>query len=214
VQDLKKTTESKFISNYLGPVEYAAALTMQGDLLLQVQNSGRHHILGLEHPSVITLGYRANPEIEVLPGNQIRIEKIARGGYATIHSEGQLVIYPVVNLRTLGMGVRDYIYLLLETTGKILSRHGITSFINDEALGLYTSRGKIAFCGIQVRHGVTQHGISININNDLSLFNSIRSCGSSSSQFDRLADYAGEVSLSELFSEWVHEFTGSKPVQS
>lgn len=193
-------------SQYLGLIEYGAGLQIQSDLFFKSQKSQEHFIIGLEHPSVVTLGYRAVAAIEVHPENLLRVERTNRGGFATLHSEGQLVIYPVVNLRKLKLGVRDFICILLETTKKLLQNYGVSSFVNENALGLYTKKGKIAFCGIHVSHGITQHGISININNDLGLFKNIRSCGIEAARFDRLAEHKANVELALLYSQWVDDF--------
>ena len=187
-------------------MDYSAGLKLQSELLDKVQNSSVSYFIGLEHPAVITLGYRATLHNDIQPQNVIAVEKISRGGFATLHSEGQLVIYPVLSLRNLQIGVREYIYLLLESTQNLLQLYGVSSFINPEALGLYTSSGKIAFCGIQVSRGITQHGISINVANDLSLFQNIRSCGCEAARFDRLADHAEVPELALLYSQWMDEF--------
>lgn len=199
--------ESLVQFSFLGLIEYQKSLEIQNQLHELSQSTKNHYIIGLEHPAVITLGLRARAEDEVFADTEIPVVRINRGGFATLHSEGQLVVYGVLNLRELGLGVRDYVYLLLETTRGMLSDYGVRSNINEEALGLYTANGKIAFCGIQVKGGVSQHGISINIGNDLKLFSGIRSCGSHHSVFDSLTLNAQKnPGLSEVFSSWQNQF--------
>jgi lipoyl(octanoyl) transferase len=215
VQDLKKTIESKFISEpsaqltsrYLGSVEYALAEKHQYELHDICVRQGQESIIGLEHPTVITLGYRAEPSMELARESElIPVLKVHRGGLATLHSEGQLVIYPIIQLKKYHLGVKDYVQLLLGCTQQLLSDFGVTARLDTEAVGLYTKKGKIAFCGIQVKNGTTLHGLSLNVTNDLSLFSTIRSCGVTNPVFDRLFDHGVQVSLETLFHRWSRIF--------
>ena len=199
---INNTIESAF----LGLQDYQKSLQMQGDLMKLAQQSKHNYILGLEHPAVLTLGYRADETLEIKFENTLPIARVSRGGLATIHSEGQLVIYPVINLRELNMGARNYILLLLESTQELLKSFNIQSFIDAKAIGLYTLNGKIAFCGIQIKNGVSQHGLSLNVRNDLSLFSSIRSCGLEKPTFDSLSNYSVSYTLSEIYHLWVEIF--------
>ncbi|AGH95508.1 lipoyl(octanoyl) transferase LipB [Pseudobdellovibrio exovorus] len=200
-----KSTSLQIESSYLGCVEYEKSVGIQQDLLAISQNKKSHYIMGLEHPAVLTLGYRAQLAEEVF-GASLPVARSTRGGLATVHSEGQLVIYPVLNLRELGIGVRDYVMLLLQTTQELLRRCGIESQLDDKAVGLYTQKGKIAFCGVQIKNGVSQHGLSLNVRNDLSLFSGLRACGVSHPQFDSMAQHGSTQTLQELYVEWVKIF--------
>lgn len=193
-------------ASYLGRVDFQRAVQLQKDLLTLSQQTKNNFIIGLEHPAVMTLGYRANVKEEIFDEDALPIEYITRGGLATIHSEGQLVIYPVLNLRELNLGVRQYVLLLLETTQELLNSLGIQCLVDEKAIGLYTENGKIAFCGIQVKNGISQHGLSLNVRNDLSLFAKIRACGVSSSHFDSLRNYNIDLTLSKLYLQWVQIF--------
>lgn len=193
-------------ASFMGLMDYSKSVELQKDLLLLSQQSKNNYVIGLEHPAVMTLGYRANIQEEIYDDSVLPIERISRGGLATIHSEGQLVIYPVINLRELNLGVREYVLILLETTQELLKRFGVVSFIDEKAIGLYTLHGKIAFCGIQIQQGITQHGLSINVRNDLSLFGHIRACGVHNSSFDSLSHYQVSHTLSELYQQWIEIF--------
>lgn len=191
---------------YLGLTDYATAYEAQLKALEQAFSNQKYTVLGLEHPAVLTLGHRALPDLEILKSNAIKIEKIGRGGLATIHSEGQLVIYPILNIRTLKLGVRNYVQLLLTTTQNILREIGIESFTDDEAIGLYTEKGKIAFCGVQIKNGCSLHGISLNVSNDLDLFQNIRSCGVEVPKLDKISFYNNHIKSPTLFKKWSEEF--------
>jgi len=196
---------NNFEHSYLGSVNYEESVDLQNDLHTLCQKTQGSYIIGLEHPAVMTLGYRAQASEEIYEAG-LPLAKSTRGGLATIHSEGQLVIYPILNLRNLGLGARDYVQLLLETTQTLLKELGIESCIDSKAVGLYTSKGKIAFCGIQIRGGISQHGLSLNVRNDLSLFSRIRACGIENPQFDSLESYSVSHTLGELYGRWVEIF--------
>lgn len=192
-------------ASYLGCLDYEASVAMQQNLMCMAQNTGAHYVIGLEHPAVLTLGYRAEIAEEIIHA-ELPVVRSTRGGLATIHSEGQLVIYPVLNLRSLHLGVRDYVMLLLQTTQDLLKHSGIESFIDDKAVGIYTKQGKIAFCGVQVKNGISQHGLSLNVRNDLSLFTGIRACGLINPQFDSMAAHGNTRTLGELYTQWISFF--------
>lgn len=213
MQDLKKTTELNSINNrnyffessYLGLTEYQKSLGIQESLLKVSQRNGGIYLIGIEHPAVLTMGLRAKENEEII-NSDLPTYYVSRGGLATIHSEGQLVIYPIMNLKKLGFGIRDYVTLLMKSTQDLLSEFEITSYIDDKNMGLYTENGKIAFCGIQVKSGITQHGLSLNVRNDLSLFSNIRACGMQDVKLDSLSAYGLDHTLSELYEQWVRVF--------
>lgn len=208
--ELRSISNSKQIpkieSKYLGRTDYSESLTIQQELKELVLKNRIHYVIGLEHPAVVTMGYRANDAEEIFEDNKIPIVKINRGGLATIHSEGQLVVYPILHLRDLNLGVKAYILLLLQTTQDVLADLGVKSTIDEKCIGLYTPNGKIAFCGVQVQNGVTQHGLSLNVRNDLDLFVNIRSCGQAKSTLDNLSRYQINLPLQEIYDLWVHRF--------
>lgn len=194
-----------FESQYLGSVPYEKAFKLQQEIAIQIVSQNTIALIGLEHPDVLTLGYRAQASEEVL-SSQLPIVQSTRGGLATIHSLGQLVIYPIINIKNHRLGVREYICLLLKTTQELLAELGVTSWIDTDQIGLYTENGKIAFCGVQIKNGISQHGISLNVRNDLRLFDQIRSCGFLNPKLDRLQNYQVTHTLEELFQMWTKIF--------
>lgn len=220
MQDLKKTTELKFINNkkiipiYLGKLDYLTALDEQYKYAKLVKDNPENvYILGLEHPKVLTLGYRARESEENFEVKDIPIIKTERGGLATIHSEGQLVIYPIVNLQWHKLGVRDFVCQILNSTKALLALYDIQARTEDKAIGLYTENGKIAFCGIQVKNGVSMHGLSLNVFNDLSLFENIIACGVKNQKLDSMKNYNKSDDLEKLFQQWSYHFSCSSLMQ-
>ncbi|MGZ3690400.1 MAG: lipoyl(octanoyl) transferase LipB [Pseudobdellovibrio sp.] len=188
----------------MGRLGYEDALIKQDEYhQLARQNPNTLYILGLEHPQVLTLGYRADESAEIFAANRVPVVKTQRGGLATIHSEGQLIIYPIMNLRHLQVGVRDFVLSILNCTQSLLSIYGVQAQAEERAVGLYTQKGKIAFCGIQIKNGISLHGLSLNVSNDLSLFSNIMACGVHNQKLDSMVLHGVHEELEVLFSKWV-----------
>ena len=185
---------------------------MQQSVLKEVQQGGLAKIMGFEYPATITLGLRSHVSvdllkpIEALERQGISVVSTNRGGEATLHSPGQLVIYPILPLNDWKLGVRDYVNLLTETTALWLSRYGVESEARRDLPGVFTQRGKIAFVGVAVRQGVSFHGLSINVANDLRLFSLIRACGVPHLALDSIYPYPQPVELESPFQEWCSVF--------
>lgn len=197
--------EHPISSEWLGLMDYVKAI--------QLQDDQHPRILGLEHPSTITLGKRGDPlkdigvSIKVLRENKINIVAVDRGGQATIHNQGQLVIYPILNLKQIGLGVRQYVDLLQDVTARFLKDNGVPAIRRDGFPGIYTKdNAKIAFVGVRIRQGWTSHGLAINVRNNTNEFSFIRSCGETQSVIGKMADYGVTTPLSLLFKQWVEYF--------
>lgn len=177
-----------------------------------VKSSGFPVVLGFEYYPVITLGKRAEAEAELvqspaeLQSRGFEIIETDRGGQATLHSPGQLVIYPIVPIQKLQISVRSFVQLMEEATVLWLQSLKVKSFRKEDA-GVFTDKGKIAFIGIRVERGITRHGISINISNDLNLFGGIKACGQTARAVDSLFENQIEMDLKEAFDQWILFFT-------
>lgn len=198
-------------TSYLGLIDFDKALSLQEQLHQLVSRDEKSFILGLEHPLVMTLGLRAHSmDLSLLCSKPwaAPVHKISRGGLATIHSPGQLVIYPLVDLRRQGLSVKQFIKCLFQTTHLTLKELGIESrFDLSDQPGVYTRHGKIAFCGLQIKNGITLHGLSINIHNDISLFNEIESCGISAPKIDSVQMHGVTYSTRDFFNTWLKHFS-------
>ncbi len=199
-------------STFFGLQKYSQSMQTQAHACQLVSSSGFPVVLGFEYYPVITFGKRAQIVDEI---NATEAELVARGfdlietdrgGQATLHSPGQLVIYPIVPIRKLNIGVKDYVALLESATILWLERYGIKAKRSEDA-GVFTDKGKLAFIGIRVENGITRHGISINIANDLSLFGGIRSCGVQQRKLDSLLENQVSLGLEEAFNTWILYFT-------
>ncbi len=139
-------------------------------------------VLIAEHPAVITLGARqsANKLLanrSALAQKQIDVVEIRRGGGATAHNPGQLVFYPILNLADFGLGISEYIRELEVIGAELVGQLGVRSQRRKGFPGLWVGEKKIASIGVRISKSVTYHGMAINIQNDLSIFNYIEPCG-------------------------------------
>lgn len=130
----------------------------------------------VEHPSVFTQGQAGKAEHLLMPGD-IPVVQTDRGGQVTYHGPGQLVAYPLLDLRRLKMGVRDLVTAIEQTIVSTLQTYEIEAYPKPDAPGVYVSGNKIASLGLRVRRGCSFHGLALNVNMDLSPFMRINPCG-------------------------------------
>lgn len=198
-------------SKYLGILAYSEALHWQRMAWQLAYEEEFYSILALEHYAVITTGQNSPYSEILMPLESITNRgfewiQARRGGQASLHNPGQLVIYPIFRLRAFHLGLKDYISLLLKTTADSLRRLGIHCEVdNCKQVGAYTNRGKIAFIGLKIEKGVCLHGISINISNALEDFSLIRSCGVKNAPMDRVLNYC-DSNPQSFYDFWYHDF--------
>ena len=169
----------------LGRIEYDEALEMQKKLLTKCQKKDVDDtLLLLEHPSVLTMGIRAEKSNillsqEQLQAHGVRIYEVRRGGDVTYHGPGQIVGYPILNLSRHENGVKDYVLKLQEVFIRLLkNEYGISAHKEDKKYtGVWVGNDKITAIGIALQHWVTMHGFAFNVNTDLSHYNWINPCG-------------------------------------
>ena len=130
----------------------------------------------LEHNSVFTQGLSGKPE-HLLKATQIPIIQSDRGGQITYHAPGQLIIYCLIDIKRLGIGIKKIISMIEQSLIEFLSSYDITAHTLKGAPGVYVNDSKIAALGLKVKHGKTYHGLSLNIDMDLSPYNLINPCG-------------------------------------
>jgi lipoyl(octanoyl) transferase len=149
----------------------------------------------LEHPPVFTLGMNATPDHVLAPGD-IPVMRIDRGGQVTYHGPGQLVVYPLIDLRRAGLGVRDLVTALERSVIDYAAELGIRAECRTGAPGVYVDGRKLASVGIRVRRGASYHGIALNVSDDLDPFRRINPCGYAGLEMTRLADLSRVDSVS------------------
>ena len=189
-------------------ISYLKSLSLQEEIKEQILKSQKAVLLGFECPATITLGLRGTVQDDLLLSQKecqnrgVEIVSIKRGGQATIHSPGQLVIYPILNLRKWKIKPRDFLSLLEGVTIKVFKKYNLLIEKKEKTAGLFTNEGKIVFFGIHISEGVNQHGLSINVCNDLELFKLIRSCGKVQRSHDSFENQGIDIELEDLFFTW------------
>lgn len=139
-----------------------------------------------EHPPVFTLGLNASREHLLAPGD-IPVIQVDRGGQVTYHGPGQLMIYPLLDLKRAGLGVRDLVTGLEQTIVDLLADFDIEATSRKDAPGVYVEGRKIASVGLRVRRGGSYHGMALNIDVNLQPFSRINPCGFSDLEVTHLA---------------------------
>ena len=160
----------------LGLVDYQATwAAMQTFTAIRTPDTP-DEIWVLQHPPVYTLGLNGKPEH--LPLNSgIPVIKIDRGGQITYHGPGQIVIYLLLDLKRRGMGVRALVSLMEQAVVTLLRNHGIEAKNRADAPGVYVKGAKIAALGLRIKRGCSYHGLSLNVDMDLTPFLAINPCG-------------------------------------
>lgn len=172
----------------LGRLPYRKAWDLQHQLVADLQNGkGTENLLLVEHNPVFTLGFHGNAanmllDETTLYGKGIECIRIERGGDITYHGPGQLVAYPILNLRRHNLGVKAYVHMLEESVIRVLAEYEITAERDSDAPGVWLEVGtprqrKICALGVKVSHAVTMHGLALNVNTDLTPFSYINPCG-------------------------------------
>ena len=172
-----------FLAIELGRVDYLAAWELQKNLHRQVADGALPGVLLLlEHHHVYTLGRRGKPsDILAQPRwlyeQGVELHHVDRGGEATYHGPGQLVGYPIVNLRSIGGGPLKYVRTLEQVLMATLAEFGVAGECSSRPTGVWVDDAKIVAIGVKVSRGVTTHGFALNVDPDLSFFDHIVPCG-------------------------------------
>jgi lipoyl(octanoyl) transferase len=144
----------------------------------------------VEHPPVFTLGMNAKLEHVLAPGD-IPVIQIDRGGQVTYHGPGQLVVYPLIDLRRQSLGVRQLVIALENAVVDYVRQLGVVAAGRRDAPGVYVDGAKLASIGLRIRRGSSYHGLALNVSLDLEPFGRINPCGYPGLAVTRLLDLCG-----------------------
>jgi lipoyl(octanoyl) transferase len=161
---------------WLGQVDYRSTWQSMQNFTNERTASTRDEIWFLEHPAVFTLGMNAAPEHVLSPGD-IPVVATDRGGQVTYHGPGQLVVYPLLDTRRLGLGVRQLVVALENAVIAMVAAWNITAYGRRDAPGIYVEQRKLASIGLRIRRGCSYHGLALNVAMDLAPFQRINPCG-------------------------------------
>ena len=170
------TADRRPILKWLGRVEYEPTWRAMQAFTEQRGPETRDEIWFLEHPPVFTLGMNAAREHVLAPGD-IPVVQIDRGGQVTHHGPGQLVVYPLLDVRRNALGVRQLVMALENGIIALLASWNIVAIGRRDAPGIYVEGRKLASIGLRIRRGCSYHGLAFNVAMDLEPFRRINVCG-------------------------------------
>lgn len=159
----------------------------------------------VEHPPVFTMGLNASEDHLLAPG-EIPVVQIDRGGQVTFHGPGQLMVYPLVDLRRSNIGVRKLVTALEQSVVDLVAEFKVTAAARADAPGVYVDDEKLASVGLRIRRGASFHGMALNVSIDLEPFSRINPCGYAELQMTDLHRLAIELSLEEAAERLLPHF--------
>ena len=180
----------------LGLVDYEPTWREMQRITNERDASTPDDIWFLEHPPVYTLGMNASPAHLLAPGD-IPVVQIDRGGQVTYHGPGQLVVYPLIDLRRAKLGVRDIVTALELCVIQLAAEFGISAEARKEAPGIYVAGQKLGSVGIRIRRHSSYHGLAVNVKLDLEPFERINPCGYQGLQMTQLSQLGGPATVAD-----------------
>ena len=172
---------------YLGLVDYEPTWHAMQDFTATRSPDTSDEIWLLEHPPVFTLGLAGKRE-HILHATDIPIIPIDRGGQVTYHGPGQVVAYLMLDLKRRGYGVRELVARMEQAVIDLLDTYAISAERRERAPGVYVAGKKIAALGLRIKHGMSYHGLALNVDMDLTPFTHINPCGYAGLEATQLKD--------------------------
>ncbi|HWR38430.1 MAG TPA: lipoyl(octanoyl) transferase LipB [Patescibacteria group bacterium] len=195
-----------------GKLSYPAAWELQQKLAARHrQGQGQDTLILLEHPPVYTLGRAGSwdnvrvPD-SILAAAGLEVLEVDRGGDITYHGPGQLVGYPVLNLKHYGRDLHQYSWMLEEVLIRTLGVYHIDAFREPGLPGVWTRAGKIAAIGIGVHNWVSMHGFALNVSPDMKYFSLIHPCGIIDRPVAAMQDFGTVANLAEVKDTLARQF--------
>jgi len=158
-----------------------------------------------EHPPVFTLGLNASKEHLLAPGD-IPVVQIDRGGQVTFHGPGQLMVYPLIDIRRANVGVRTLVTALEQSVVDLAAEYDIAAAARADAPGVYVAGNKLASVGLRIRRGCSFHGMALNVGIDLEPFTRINPCGYAELQMTDLHSLGIDLQLEETCAKLLPHF--------
>ena len=200
--------EIKLKFKNIGLKPYAEALNVQQKVHQTIVDGGTDTLILCEHPHVYTFGKSADinnllVDSDFLKTIDAEVYETDRGGDITYHGPGQLVGYPIINLRKHGIGVKKYVETLEVSIINTLKYFNILAYQIEGLTGIWVGeesevKRKIGAIGIRVRNGVSMHGFALNVTTDLSYFNHIVPCGIANKEVTSIYQETGSGSVTEF----------------
>jgi len=185
---------------HLGLVDYEKAWKDMQDFTQNRDDATADELWIVEHPPVFTLGRNGKAE-HILQDSSIPVIKVDRGGQVTYHAPGQIVIYFLLDLHRRKLGIRRLVTLIEESIIELLAQFDIDANSESKAPGVYVDGKKIAALGLRVSKGRTTHGLSLNVDMDLTPFGYINPCGYEGLEVTQMRDLGPKDNMDELASK-------------
>ena len=188
-----------------GVESYQQTYKAMKDQIAVLKGGVRAELWCVQHSPVFTQGQAGKAEHVLNPGD-IPIVQSDRGGQVTYHGPGQVILYTLVPMRHFSLNVRDLVSLLEDTVISVLASYGVSSQARAEAPGVYVGDRKIASLGLRIRHGVSYHGLALNVLMDLEPFSRINPCGYQGLEVTQLSDCIATVAIDQVCDQLSQQF--------
>ena len=175
------------------------------DQIAVLKGGVRTELWCVQHPPVFTQGQVGKAEHVLNPGDTPIVQS-DRGGQVTYHGPGQVILYTLVPMRHFSLNVRDLVSLLEDTVISVLASYGVSSQARADAPGVYVGDRKIASLGLRIRHGVSYHGVALNVSMDLEPFSRINPCGYQGLEVTQLSDCIATVAIDQVCDQLSQQF--------
>lgn len=188
----------------LGPQDYETVWHQMQQFTAERDETTEDELWLVEHSPVFTLGLNGKPQHLLNPG-EIPVINVDRGGQVTYHGPGQIVIYCLLDLKRLGIGVKQLVQKIEQAIINLLARYEIPAAARRDAPGVYVEGAKIAALGLRIKRGKSYHGLSVNIDMDLEPFSRINPCGYEGMTVTQLVDLKPAIDTSKVPDQLVTE---------
>lgn len=192
-------------TSFLGRQDYVPLWHAMQNFTDERDESTPDEIWFCEHPPVFTMGLNASEEHLLAPGD-IPVVQIDRGGQVTYHGPGQLMVYPLVDIRRANIGVRKLVTALEQGVVDLAAEYDVKAAARPDAPGVYVEGDKLASVGLRIRRGSSFHGMALNVNADLEPFSRINPCGYAELKMTDLHRLGVDLSLEETSEKLLPHF--------
>lgn len=189
----------------LGLVDYLPTVDAMQSFTLERQADTEDQLWLLEHSPVFTQGANGDAA-HILMDSAIPVISTDRGGQVTYHGPGQLVVYTLIDLRRAGIGVRQMVTNIEQTVVNLLAQYGVDAYARQDAPGVYVDERKIASLGLRVKRGACYHGVSLNIDMDLTPFSYINPCGYAGMEVIDMRSLGIDITMTKAKQQFVSAF--------
>lgn len=199
-------SESTLHVRYLGKQDYESVWHAMQDYTDNRDASSPDQLWIVEHPPVFTQGQAGKSEHILNPGD-IPVIQVDRGGQVTYHGPGQLVAYPLINIKRLKIGVRQLVTDIENSIVQMLDGYQVEAYAKADAPGVYVDERKVASLGLRIRKGCSFHGLALNVDMDMSPFQRINPCGYAGLEMVQCKQLGGPQTVEEAGEQLVKTFS-------